>query len=173
MTNIAKSWHDPSLRSVIKTELAATWTSIHSSLLALPSADDAILFLSTHDYIYESCRLAAIILSKQRLRVIDPLSIADIQRQSSGDIKALRNALDRTNLFGFWDPLPGALMWCLAIGASATPKGLRKSWFLVQLARTCIAYSLTNWNEIERSLRMILYSLKNMEEFLEEDVDHN
>jgi hypothetical protein len=54
-------------------------------------------------------------------------------------------------------------MWVLAIGGRFTQKGPEKSWFLAQLARTCIVYALTQWDEVDTSLKAALHALKGME----------
>jgi hypothetical protein len=162
LSNISTDWHDHNpLTEIEKLSLANRWLSIRSSLLSLPSSNSSIVLGVTDDYVYESCRVAGIILSSVGLRTIDPYFSEDEPRLPY--LKLLKESLERTNLFQFWHPIPGALMWVLAIGARFTEKGREKSWFLAQLARTYIVYALTQWDEVEISLKAVLYALKGMD----------
>lgn len=163
LSNISTDWHDKSLTEYEKISLANRWLSVRSSLLSLPSSDGSVVLTVTDDNIYESCRLAGIILSSVGLHTVDPYYSASApQSPSREELKSLKNSLQRTNLFQFWHPIPGALMWILAVGASFTGKGPEKSWFLAHLARTSIVYALTQWDEVEASMKALLYALKGM-----------
>lgn len=164
LSSISIEWHDKPLTEFEKISLANRWLSVRSSLLSLPSSDGSVVLGLTGDYIYESCRLGGIILSSVGLRTMDPYYSENAsQSPSQEDLRTLKASLERTNLFQFWHPIPGGLMWVLAIGSRFTRKGPEKSWFLAQLARTCIVYALIQWDQVEVSLKAVIYALKGMD----------
>jgi hypothetical protein len=99
---------------------------IYSRLLLRPSAEDDI----TPDWVYESCRLAAIIYCRSIVQGVPLSDSANIMhaRSSSMDlsgttiVSALQNALDNTDKKGYWGNMSGVFLWiCLVGGAASWP----------------------------------------------------
>ncbi|KAH8821451.1 hypothetical protein F5884DRAFT_87770 [Xylogone sp. PMI_703] len=144
--------------------LTARWSSIRSSLLDFPSADSPVSHPATNDYVYESLRLAIIILSRKGIPVMAPANkSASTAQLFEEDAKSLQKALEKTRLLEFWEPLPGAVLWCLAVGANACQKGMLKSWFSAHLLRTITTYALFRKKELDVSMRMILHGLRELQ----------
>lgn len=97
---------------------------IHTRLLSLPSTEVDILL----DWIYESCRLAALIYCRS---IIHSSTLAESGRtlhaRSSGSgahgntlLSALHDATQRTNTSDCWgEELRGSFLWVCLIGAAA------------------------------------------------------
>ncbi|RFU29716.1 hypothetical protein B7463_g6593, partial [Scytalidium lignicola] len=174
LVGIYKSWNEISLTAAVildsdsasnKDVLVARWLSIRSSLLTFTSADSPVSHPAINDYVYESLRLAIIILSRKGISAMDPThtTTMDTNQSFEEDVWNLRKALEKTRLFEFWEPLPGAVIWCLAIGVNVCEKGLLQSWFLVHLLRTVITYALLRSKELDESMWMILYALRELQ----------
>jgi hypothetical protein len=56
-------------------------------------------------------------------------------------------------------PLPGALIWCLAVGSRHTSPGNIRKWFLMQLMRVACPLSLDYYDEVSNNLNVILTGL--------------
>ncbi|KAF2110852.1 hypothetical protein BDV96DRAFT_192468 [Lophiotrema nucula] len=99
---------------------------IYTTLLLRPSTDDDI----TADWVYESCRLAALIYCRS---IVQGMPLSDsantIHARSSGAdisgitmISALHNALENTDKSGLWGDMCGVFLWiCLVGGAGSWP----------------------------------------------------
>ena len=107
----------------------ASWDAylqqIYSRLLYCPPADGDV----APDWIYESCRLAALIYCRSIVQGV-PFSVsANVIRAHAGHtrpgityLSALHSALDNTNKKGYWGDLYGVFMWvCLVGGAASWP----------------------------------------------------
>ncbi|OKL58235.1 hypothetical protein UA08_06389 [Talaromyces atroroseus] len=57
----------------------------------------------------------------------------------------LRSLLWESNVDAYYGPLPGALIWCLAVGARKSPPGPVCKWFLMQLTRTTCPSALSDF----------------------------
>jgi hypothetical protein len=106
--------------------------SIYSDLLLLPSTDDS----STPDWVYESCRIAALIYCRSIVHgatLADSANImhASISGSSSGSVTllaALHSALGKTELQTCWGfDLSGAFLWVALVGAAASRSPPRSS----------------------------------------------
>lgn len=105
---------------------------------------EQVSFSQTADYIYESCRLS---------RLIWVCSSQKLTRKSSRMLQALKDMLERTDMTGYWLPLPGALLWCLLVGVDrALGNNTLYTWFASQLQRAWIALSIYRWQGLQRSL---------------------
>lgn len=73
----------------------------------------------------------------------------------------LKHLLHQTDLDTFWGSLPGALIWCLVIGARLSPPGSARKWFLMQVVRTgcAIAMSQNSSEMVLECLRTVLAGL--------------
>ncbi|KAJ5624046.1 hypothetical protein N7510_000355 [Penicillium lagena] len=57
-------------------------------------------------------------------------------------IYELQALLQQTDIDEFWGPLPGALIWCLAIGARLSKPGPMRKWFIMQTTRVTCALAM-------------------------------
>ncbi|KAJ5594254.1 uncharacterized protein N7459_000462 [Penicillium hispanicum] len=71
----------------------------------------------------------------------------------------LKDLLQRTNLVGFWENLPGALIWCLVIGARLSSSRPIRQWFLMQTTRITCALAMSSCDAVLQSLRAVLAGL--------------
>lgn len=111
------------------TELAsydAHMQQIYRRLLLRPSTDDDI----TPDWVYESCRLAALIYCRSIVQGVPLSDAANVMHAGSSSIDmsgttiitALHNALDNTDKQGNWGAMCGVFLWiCLVGGAASWP----------------------------------------------------
>lgn len=169
LANIYKTWNNTSFASSqldpnsTRERLTFRWSSIRSSLSSFPSAHASVPHAGINDYTYESIRLAVIILLRKGASAMDPTQVTTNATEClQEDVNRLRAALENTRLFEFWEPLPGALIWCLAIGANVCRNGMLKNWFLVHLSRSMITYSLIRFKQLHECVVTILYGLKQL-----------
>ncbi|KAH8698615.1 hypothetical protein BGW36DRAFT_376469 [Talaromyces proteolyticus] len=81
----------------------------------------------------------------------------DYSQQKS--VNELRNILWKFKVDNYHGPLPGALIWCLAVGArNSSPDSFRK-WFLMQLTRIACPSALDDPTEVSNNLDLILAGL--------------
>jgi hypothetical protein len=105
---------------------------------------EQVSFSQTVDYVCESCRLACLIWTR---------SGQNLTSKSSCTLHALKDTLERTDMTGYWLPLPGALLWCLLVGVDgAFGDNMLYTWFASQLQRVWIALSIYRWEGLQRSL---------------------
>jgi hypothetical protein len=71
----------------------------------------------------------------------------------------LKALLQHTDLSGFWGSLPGALIWCLVIGARLSPAGLLRKWFMMQTTRITCAMAMSSCDAVLENLRIVLEGL--------------
>ncbi|CEJ57222.1 hypothetical protein PMG11_05923 [Penicillium brasilianum] len=71
----------------------------------------------------------------------------------------LKHVLRQTDLDGFWGPLPGALIWCLVIGARLSQPGSSRKWFMMQIQRTSCAMAQDGCEKVILCLRTVLVGL--------------
>jgi hypothetical protein len=120
---------------------------IYSRLLHRPSAEDEIIV----DWVYESCRLAALIYCRSIVQGV-PLSDAASVMSGAGlsystVVAALHNALNNTDRSEHWGPLRGVFLWiCLVGGAASWPAKLNPTfsdtddgWKAAAWTRKCFA----------------------------------
>lgn len=103
------------------TNFAARASKIRERLANLPSASTKGLATS-NDWVYEACRLAAIIYTTAIDNCV-PFSIAvnyvSPTTHSVDPTELLLGALERTDVAGVWRNMAGVLYWVCAIGAAA------------------------------------------------------
>ncbi|KAH8811316.1 hypothetical protein F5884DRAFT_781762 [Xylogone sp. PMI_703] len=71
--------------------------------------------------------------------------------------------LQQTDVDMNWGPLPGALIWCLLVGARRSPPGLARKWFLMQIVRLIVPLALDRTEVMLRNFRLILAGLDAMD----------
>lgn len=84
-------------------------------------------------------------------------------------IYELQALLRQTDIDGFWGPLPGALIWCLAIGARLSKPGPVRKWFIMQTTRVTCALAMEECDLVLWCLEEILAGL-DTEEMSSSDV---
>lgn len=170
LASVYKSWNQATSKgserdpSSSREKLAIRWSSIRSSLLGFPSAYNAsVPHAGINDFTYESIRLAVIILSRKGVAAMDPTHVTiNTSEYFQEDAKQLRAALEKTRLFEFWEPLPGALIWCLAICVNVCENGTLKNWFLAHLSRTAVTYALIRFKQLHECMMTILHGLREL-----------
>lgn len=85
-------------------------------------------------------------------------------RAPTDALRTLQGLLQSTELDNFWGSLPGALVWCLAIGTRLSPPGPLRKWFMMKLTRSTCALAMGLFDEVLRSVRTVLDALDRAEE---------
>ncbi|KAJ5162131.1 hypothetical protein N7492_007523 [Penicillium capsulatum] len=78
-------------------------------------------------------------------------------------VQHLQCMLQQTDLGNFWGSLPGALVWCLAIGTRLSPPGPLRKWFMMQMSRSTCALAMGLFDAVLRSVRVVLDALDRAE----------
>jgi hypothetical protein len=86
-------------------------------------------------------------------------SVSDIDPSLAQGVTHLKYLLHRTDMDVFWGPLPGAMIWCLVIGARLAQPGSARKWFMMQIQRTCCAMAVETCERVLRCLRTVLVGL--------------
>ncbi|KAJ5198060.1 uncharacterized protein N7498_007177 [Penicillium cinerascens] len=71
----------------------------------------------------------------------------------------LKTLLWQTDLSGFWGSLPGALIWCLVIGARLSNTRPLHKWFMMQTTRITCAMAMSYPGAVLENLRIVLEGL--------------
>lgn len=71
----------------------------------------------------------------------------------------LKTLLRQTDLNGFWGSLPGALIWCLVIGARLSNTRPLHKWFMMQTTRITCAMAMRSPGAVLENLRIVLEGL--------------
>ena len=71
----------------------------------------------------------------------------------------LRTLLRQTDLNGFWGSLPGALIWCLVIGARLSNTRPLHKWFMMQTTRITCAMAMSSPGAVLENLHIVLEGL--------------
>lgn len=166
--------------SQTSTDLAsydAHMQQIYTRLLLRPSTDDDI----SPDWVYESCRLAALIYCRSIVQGVPLSDSANIMhaRSSSLDMSgttvlvALHNALENTEKSSFWGDLHGVLLWiCLVGGAASWPSVAQpvfgelddthsgsawvRKWFALWAVKSSVGCGLDQANAVVEAQRTML-----------------
>lgn len=109
---------------------------------------------TVNDHLYESCRLATLLYCSRGLE----LSLLPIARKEL--VILLRDSLEKTNLVGYWNGLPGALIWCLLVGSTEDSSNHYYSWFISQLLRTLMGIPADYWDELRHTLEVFSWLVK-------------
>lgn len=109
---------------------------IRQYVIALPSAHQTG-FDITGDWIYESCRLTAIIFERACYKR-QPLSAAVVGTNLMPQLQA---ALQKTDLEERWGDMTGVLFWCAMIGATAGHCSTERRWFVGVATRVTILHA--------------------------------
>ncbi|KAI9813422.1 MAG: hypothetical protein M1827_004097 [Pycnora praestabilis] len=127
-------------------------STIERRLLSLPSA--SIPYNNPHfeDYIYESCRLAALI-HLNAVIYLTPFS----SQTNHESMKQLRVALEKTDLDSCWHSCSWLLIWPLTIGGASALRDRERSYFIAHLVRVGMAVPPIIWEEVQRSLSRFVW----------------
>lgn len=102
---------------------------------------------TTEHYEFESFRLACLLFSSHGVEFEE--NRIDL-RQSR--ILQLQRCLLHTEMTRYWNEIPGALIWCLAVGANESWEYEQFPWFMANLNPMLMMLSMECWKELERSL---------------------
>ncbi|KAK9237980.1 hypothetical protein V1525DRAFT_388009 [Lipomyces kononenkoae] len=133
-------YHDPSRQQ----RTLIHWNFLRDSLVALKSMPFC-----------EETGLDRILLNAIILFTSDEL---DVHSQGES-VHELRNLLWNFKVDAYHGPLPGALIWCLAVGARKSCPGSVRKWFLMQLTRISCPSALDDPTGVSRNLDLILAGL--------------
>lgn len=86
-------------------------------------------------------------------------SVSEADPYMAYAIAHLKHLLHQTDIDGFWGPLPGALIWCLAIGVRLSQPGSIRKWFMMQIQRTSCAMAQDGCEKVIQCLRTVLVGL--------------
>ncbi|KAK9427201.1 hypothetical protein V1505DRAFT_380941 [Lipomyces doorenjongii] len=133
-------YHDPSSQQ----RTLVHWNFLRDSLVALKSMP-----------VCEETELDRILLNAIILSTSDEV---DVHSQGES-VNKLRNLLWNFKVDAYHGPLPGALIWCLAVGARKSSPGSVRKWFLMQLTRITCPSALDDPTGVSRNLDIILAGL--------------
>lgn len=74
-------------------------------------------------------------------------------------LTVLQASLRQPDIDQCWADLPGALIWCLVIGARLAHLDSARKWFMVQLVRVTSCMALDYFDEVLQSLRLVIGGL--------------
>jgi hypothetical protein len=86
-------------------------------------------------------------------------SVPETDPSLTQGVTLLKRLLHQTDMDVFWGPLPGAMIWCLVIGARLAQPGSARKWFMMQIQRTCCAMAMDGCEMVLRCLRTVLVGL--------------
>ncbi|KAK9364576.1 hypothetical protein V1509DRAFT_643537 [Lipomyces kononenkoae] len=133
-------YHDPSSQQ----PTLVHWNFLRDSLVALKSMPFC-----------EETELDRILLNVIILFTSDELDV-----HSHGEsVHELRNLLWNFKVDAYQGPLPGALIWCLAVGARRSSPGSVRKWFMMQLTRISCPSALDDPTGVSHNLDLILAGL--------------
>lgn len=148
---------------------------IYTRLLYRPSTEDNVL----HDWIYESCRIAALIYCRSIVQGMPLAQSANVMHaQSSGPgtgttlISALHRAIDQTDKSEHWGDMCGVLLWVYLVGGAASWPSFQtlygellesqsstawtRKWFALHAVRTSLSMNFDHADAIVESQRTML-----------------
>lgn len=113
---------------------------LRDKILYLPTAKDPGHDI-TNDYIYESCRIASLII----VRVIDT-SLPIIEAVKGTDLPVLiKAALKRTDIVNAWGDMNGCLFWASTVGAAAARQTSDWPYLAGVFVRLMFEMAYRNW----------------------------
>jgi hypothetical protein len=147
---------------------------IYTRLLYRPSTEDSVV----HDWIYESCRIAALIYCRsivQGMPLAQSASIMHARSSGSGTgttlISALHHAVEQTDRSRHWDDMRGVLLWVYLVGGAASWPSVQplfgdlpdsqssawtRKWFALHAVRTSLSINFDHADAIVGSQRTML-----------------
>ncbi|KAK7185682.1 hypothetical protein DPSP01_007445 [Paraphaeosphaeria sporulosa] len=148
---------------------------IYTRLLYRPSTEDNVL----RDWIYESCRIAALIYCRSIVQGMPLSQSANVMHaRSSGSgtatslITALHRAVEQTDRAGHWGDMSGALLWVYLVGGAASWPSFQplyvelpepqsstawtRKWFALHAVRTSLSINFDHADAIVESQRTML-----------------
>lgn len=148
---------------------------IYTRLLYRPSTEDNVI----PDWIYESCRIAALIYCRSIVQSMPLAQSANIMHaQSSGSgtgtnlMSALHRAVEQTDRTSHWGELSGVLLWVYLVGGAASwpsfqplyghsaesqsSTGWTRKWFALHAVRTPLSINFDHADAIVESQRTML-----------------
>jgi hypothetical protein len=117
------------------------------------------------EYIPRTCRLACLLFH------------ADPEHSSESAINSrahtLKDYLLHSDMSTLWMPFPGALLWCLVVGAQRSQgDDVLWSWFQAQLMWCWIPLAMRRWDGLEKALEwygLLIQTKRNRKSEMEDD----
>ncbi|KAF2439552.1 hypothetical protein P171DRAFT_436202 [Karstenula rhodostoma CBS 690.94] len=148
---------------------------IYTRLLYRPSTEENV----SHDWIYESCRIAALIYCRsivQGMPLSQSTNVIHAHNSGSGTgtslISALHRAVDQTDRSGHWGDMCGVLLWVYLVGGAASwpssqplyrelpesqsSTAWTRKWFALHAVRTSLSINFDHADVIVESQRAML-----------------
>ncbi|KAL1965848.1 hypothetical protein VTN77DRAFT_5169 [Rasamsonia byssochlamydoides] len=153
--------HSASL--VVRQRIFAEWTLIHDRLLTTLKAFSSSSY--KHNNSADDYNKAAVLLHAALLfSSYSGFASYDADYGRIITTEFFQTLLRQTDIDTYWGPLPGALIWCLVIGARLSrPESPMRKWFLMQVTRITFPLALDECDEVLGSLRMILGGMEAVE----------
>lgn len=117
-----------------------------------------ILFEECVDYSYRltvDARMAVL----EQASLVFRMTMTEHGAELAYELSHLKHLLQHTDLNGFWGSLPGALIWCLVIGARLSQIGSQRKWFMMQTTRVTCAMGMNSSVAVLENLRIIVEGL--------------
>ena len=80
--------------------------------------------------------------------------------------KYFQHLLRETNISMCWDDLPGALIWCLIIGARCSAPNRLRKWLLVQVTQIVWPLAVDKPDDVLKSFRLVLKGLDDIKQWI-------
>lgn len=112
-------------------------------------------FWTTDDFEIESLRIACTIYcsngtEREETRL----------KNRRGRLRELLELLNHTDLSKYWTDIPGALIWCLAVGANESWGCSEYSWFMARLMPMLMMLAMECWKDLKMTLSIFSWLLK-------------
>ncbi|KAL5423997.1 hypothetical protein PMIN04_003455 [Paraphaeosphaeria minitans] len=148
---------------------------IYTRILYRPSTEDDV----SDDWIYESCRIAALIYCRSIVQGMPLAQSANVMHARSSGlgtgttlISALHRAVDQTDRVGQWGDMSGVLLWVYLVGGAASWPSFQplhvelpedqsstawtRKWFALHAVRTSLSINFDHADAIVESQRTML-----------------
>jgi hypothetical protein len=110
---------------------------------------------TAEDYEFEAFRLACLLYSSHGAETED---IRSAQRRNR--VQQLHKCLTNSEISTYWTGIPGALIWCLAVGTKESWESEEYSWFQACLTPMLLMLAMERWKQLERSLNIFAWLFK-------------
>jgi hypothetical protein len=128
---------------------------LHDQISTLNSQNKPRETWTSDDYAFESLRLACLIYCSNGVEMEQTR-----WGRRRARLQELHKLLNHTNIAKDWTNIPGALIWCLAVGANESWGCPEYSLFMANLMPMLLTLAMECWKELERTLNVFSWLFK-------------